>query len=59
MIRLTPAFAARLPRPWQSVADAFAVEGEIYREPPGARRRTLRFELDGRGAWMLSRRSRK
>lgn len=52
MIRLTPEFAARLPRPWQSVADAFAVEGEIYREPPGARRRTLRFELDGRGYFL-------
>ncbi len=52
MIRLTPAFAARLPRPWTAVADAFAVEGEIYREPPGANRRTLRFELAGDGYFL-------
>ena len=52
MIRLTPDFAARLPRPWRRVADAFAVQGQIYRDPPGARRRTLRFELDGQGYFL-------
>lgn len=30
----------------------FAIRGEVYREPPGARRRTLRFERDGVGYFL-------
>lgn len=34
------------------MADLFAVSGEVYREPEGARRRTLRFERGGKGFFL-------
>ncbi len=52
MIWLSPGFLRQLERPWRCVADAFSVEGEIYREPANARRRTLRFELKGKGYFL-------
>ena len=32
--------------------EVFAIRGEVFREPPGAGRRTLRFELDGVGYFL-------
>ncbi len=52
MIWLSPGFRRQLERPWRSVGDAFSIEGEIYREPDNARRRTLRFELEGKGYFL-------
>ncbi len=52
MIWLRPEFAARLPRPWKEVADACAVQGLVRKEIPGRGRRTLRFELQGRGYFL-------
>lgn len=52
MIWLSDPFRHLLPTPWQSVDDAFRVEGEVYREPAGANRRTLRFELSGQGYFL-------
>jgi heptose I phosphotransferase len=52
MIWLSPGFRRKLARPWSGVEEAFRVEGEIYREPAQARRRTLRFELDGQGYFL-------
>lgn len=52
MIWLAPEFAARLPRPWKCVADAFHVQGEVRKEIAGRGRRTLRFELEGRGYFL-------
>ena len=52
MIWLSPRFRRQLGRPWTCVGDAFAMEGEIYREPANARRRTLRFELQGMGYFL-------
>ena len=52
MIWLSPRFAQQLERPWNSVDDAFSVTGEVFREPAGAHRKTLRFELRGRGYFL-------
>ena len=52
MIWLSESFRKRLNPPWRGVADAMKVEGEIYRNPAGANRRTLRFERDGRGYFL-------
>ncbi|WP_456407197.1 lipopolysaccharide core heptose(I) kinase RfaP [Thiolapillus sp.] len=52
MIWLSESFSHRLGRPWTQVADAFSIEGEEYRNPPGANRRTLRFELQGKGYFL-------
>ncbi len=34
------------------MAEIFKITGEIYREPPGANRRTLRFERGGQGFYL-------
>ena len=47
MIWLEDHFARQLRQPWRTVDDAFRTRGEVYREPAGANRRTLRFELAG------------
>ncbi|HDK37677.1 MAG TPA: lipopolysaccharide core heptose(I) kinase RfaP, partial [Thiolapillus brandeum] len=52
MIWLSEMFSQRLPGPWCSVDDAMSVEGKIYRSPAGANRRTLRFELGGKGYFL-------
>ena len=52
MIWLAQRFARRLARPWRSFEDVRAVRGEVYRNPAGANRRTLRFELQGRGYFL-------
>lgn len=52
MIWLVESFSRRLGHPWARVDDAFAVEGEEYRNPPGANRRTLRFEVAGKGYFL-------
>ncbi len=52
MIWLSEKFAACLDVPWTGVENAFAVKGEEYRNPPGANRRTLRFELAGKGYFL-------
>lgn len=35
-----------------TMEDIFAISGEVYREPVGVNRRTLRFELGGRGYFL-------
>jgi len=52
MIWLSSDFRRRLSSPWSCIEEAFDVEGEVYREPAAARRRTLRFELNGRGYFL-------
>ena len=52
MIWLSERFARRLGKPWRSFEDARAVQGEVFRNPSGANRRTLRFELQGRGYFL-------
>ena len=52
MIWMEDRFSGQLPQPWRSVDDAFEVRGKIYREPTGANRRTLRFELAGEGYFL-------
>ena len=52
MIWLSKTFSDSLGRPWTKLDDAFAVEGEEYRNPEGANRRTLRFEVDGKGYFL-------
>ncbi|HIE54916.1 MAG TPA: lipopolysaccharide core heptose(I) kinase RfaP [Chromatiaceae bacterium] len=52
MIWLSADFRRRLTRPWEGVEDAFEVSGRVFREPAGARRRTLRFELAGNGYFL-------
>ena len=52
MIWLSESFRKRLDSPWLRVEDAMQVQGEVYRNPPGAHRRTLRFERDGRGYFL-------
>ena len=52
MIWMEDRFSRQLPQPWRSVDDAFRVTGKIYREPTGANRRTLRFELAGEGYFL-------
>lgn len=52
MIWLSDRFAERLPESWQRVEDAWAIDGRIYRNPAGANRRTLRFELHGKGYFL-------
>lgn len=47
MIWLDPEFAAKLPAGNDVLREIFAIEGEVFREPAGAGRRTLRFERDG------------
>lgn len=51
-IWLSHTFAARLGHPWKAVADAFHIEGQEYRNPQGANRRTLRFEVAGKGYFL-------
>jgi heptose I phosphotransferase len=34
------------------MCEVFAIRGEVFREPPGTGRRTLRFELDGVGYFL-------
>jgi heptose I phosphotransferase len=52
MIWLEEHFSRQLHHPWHSVDDAFRITGEIYREPAGTNRRTLRFELAGEGYFL-------
>ncbi len=52
MIWMSSTFSDSLARPWTKVDDAFAVEGEEYRNPEGANRRTLRFEVGGKGYFL-------
>lgn len=52
MIWLSESFARRLGKPWRSFEEARAVRGEVFRNPAGANRRTLRFELQGRGYFL-------
>lgn len=52
MIWLEEHFAQQLHHPWLAVDDAFKIRGEVYREPVGANRRTLRFELAGEGYFL-------
>ncbi len=52
MIWLSEKFAASLDHPWTGVGNAFAITGKEYRNPPGANRRTLRFELAGKGYFL-------
>ncbi|WP_456448957.1 lipopolysaccharide core heptose(I) kinase RfaP [Thiolapillus sp.] len=52
MIWLSESFRKRLNPPWRGVRDAMEVKGRVYRNPPGANRRTLRFERDGQGYFL-------
>ncbi len=52
MIWMDKHFSQQLAGPWRSVEDAFRVTGKVYREPKGANRRTLRFELAGEGYFL-------
>ncbi|HID46477.1 MAG TPA: lipopolysaccharide core heptose(I) kinase RfaP [Chromatiaceae bacterium] len=52
MIWLSKSFSRSLEHPWTSVADAFRVKGEEFRNPEGANRRTLRFEVGGKGYFL-------
>lgn len=45
---LAPELATWLGESETAMRRVFAIEGEVFREPPGARRRTLRFEQAGR-----------
>jgi len=47
VIWLDQRLSERLAAGRAGMREVFAVQGEVYREPAGARRRTLRFELDG------------
>ena len=49
MIWLDPGFDKKIQPRWETVKDALAIRGETYRQPENAQRRTLRFEVDGRG----------
>jgi len=48
----SPEFLSRWGGPAPSLAEVFAIEGEVYREPEGANRRTLRFERGGKGYFL-------
>ncbi len=52
MIWLSESFRQQLPQPWRSLNEAFKITGDIYREPAGVNRRTLRFELAGQGYFL-------
>ena len=52
MIWLSTGFSSRLAAPWSDPGEAFNIQGEVYREPRGANRRTLRFELNGQGYFL-------
>lgn len=52
MIWLSDSFKRQLPTPWHTIDDAFRITGKIYREPAGVNRRTLRFELAGKGYFL-------
>jgi len=42
----------RLSERFSELREVFAIRGEVFREPPGAGRRTLRFELGGVGYFL-------
>ena len=52
MIWLSRGFSEDLGGPWSKVEQAFAVTGKVYREPEGAKRKTLRFEAGGKGYFL-------
>lgn len=52
MIWLARDFSAQLAEPWSDFGPVFRVSGEVYREPRGANRRTLRFDLGGKGYFL-------
>lgn len=52
MIWQSKSFTGQLSSPWHTVDDAFMITGKVYREPAGANRRTLRFELAGEGYFL-------
>ncbi len=52
MIWFSPEFLAAWGERPPSMAELFELTGEIYREPPGANRRTLRFERGGRSFYL-------
>lgn len=52
MIWLAPELAAWLGSGARAMRRVFALKGEIFREPPGAGRRTLRFEHAGTGYFL-------
>ena len=52
MIWFSTEFLAAWGKVVPSMAEMFGITGEVYREPPGANRRTLRFEREGRGFYL-------
>ncbi len=52
MIWFAPKFLAAWGKAAPGMTEIFKITGEIYREPPGANRRTLRFERGGRGFYL-------
>ena len=52
MIWLDPPLSEELAAGRAGMREVFAIQGEVYREPAGAGRRTLRFELGGVGYFL-------
>jgi heptose I phosphotransferase len=52
MIWFSPEFLAAWEGKNPTLDDIFEISGEVYREPSGANRRTLRFELGGRAYFL-------
>ncbi len=52
MMRIDPELEPTLGEGQVEMADIFSLPGQVYRHPPGIRRRTLRFELAGRGYFL-------
>ncbi len=52
MIWFAPKFLAAWGAGIPGMAEIFKITGKIYREPPGANRRTLRFERGGEGFYL-------
>lgn len=52
MMWIDPELEQALGQAELEMADIFSLPGQVYRHPPGIRRRTLRFELAGRGYFL-------
>lgn len=52
MIWFAREFLERWGGPAPSLEEVFTIEGEVFREPQGSNRRTLRFERGGRGYFL-------
>jgi len=52
VIRLDQRLSEGLAAGRAGMSEVFAIRGEVFREPPGAGRRTLRFELEGVGYFL-------